>query len=371
MNIGFDARLFQKGQGLGRYVEQLLLQYDKMDLVGHTLTVFLSEEGMVDFVPKNARIKTVLAPFRWYSIQEQLFFPRLLNQHKLDVVHFPHFNVPIWYKKPFIVTIHDLILLKMPRSARLAATTRLSLIYDIKYAAYQYVLRRAVKQAKKIIVPTDYVKRDIISALHCDETKITRIYEAAMDVPACSAVSSNNSIKPYMLYVGNAYPHKNLELLLKVAHSLKKESSDMRIVMVGQEDYFAKELRLRIIREDLQSFIEHRGFVSEEALSELYCNALAYVFPSQEEGFGLPGLEAMSYGLPVIASSASCLPEVYAQAALYASPDDPTAWLEIIKKIRYNSVLRTELQKMGFARVSQFSWAQAAKETLKILTTRP
>ena len=255
----------------------------------------------------------------------------------------------------------------MPRSARLAATTHLPFVYDLKYAAYQYVLKRAVQHARSVIVPSDYVKKDIIARLHCDEKKITRIYEAAMEVKKCTPASAKKNIKPYVLYVGNAYPHKNIQLLLNLARSLKKESSDMNIVLVGQEDYFAQKIRSDIEQEKLGSYITHRGFVSEETLTDLYCNALAYVFPSYEEGFGLPGLEAMSYGLPVIASSASCLPEIYGNAALYASPNEPTAWLEIVKKVRYDTVLQEDMRKKGLARVKQFDWTAGAKETLDIL----
>ncbi|MDP2656372.1 MAG: glycosyltransferase family 1 protein [bacterium] len=370
MNIGFDARLYQKGLGLGRYVQQLLLQYDAIDLGKNTMTVFLSKEGMNEFQPKNTNIVKVVAPYQWYTLHEQIAFPLLLNKSGCDVVHFPHFNVPIFYKKPYVVTIHDLILLKMPRSARLAASTRIPWIYDLKYAGYRFVLHQAVKNAKQIIAPTHYVKNDLLTMLHCIDKKVTCISEAAMDIHVHDSKDVSPVVAgPYVLYVGNAYPHKNLDLLLELGTLLDKESSDLRIIVVGQEDYFAKKFRQKVRSMGLGSRIHHRGFVSDQVLANLYHFALAYVFPSFEEGFGLPGLEAMSYGVPVISSTSSCLPEVYGNAALFASPKDTQVWLEMIKKVRYNSELREDYIQKGFQCVIKYDWRETARETMCILTS--
>ena len=179
MRIGIDARfLGSKGKGLGRYTQKLIENLEKID-PENQYVIFLRQENWSQYEPKSPRFKKVLADFRWYSLAEQMWFPAKIYRERLNLMHFPHFNVPIFYFKPFIVTIHDLILRHFP-------THRSSTLGPIKYwlknIAYRIVIWLAIRRAKKIIVPSNYVKKDILNNFNMDEEKIIITYEGVPQV---------------------------------------------------------------------------------------------------------------------------------------------------------------------------------------------
>ncbi|MBP7811581.1 MAG: glycosyltransferase family 4 protein [Candidatus Moranbacteria bacterium] len=165
-------------------------------------------------------------------------------------------------------------------------------------------------------------------------------------------------IRPYFLYVGNAYPHKNLERLADMA----RRFPEYRFVLVGREDYFYNRLKRNVSSENLC----FTGFLSDEEISVLYRFGTAYVFPSLYEGFGLPPLEAMSYGLPVLSSNRGSLPEVLGDAALYFDPDKPEQLASGLRTMAVESSLRASLQKKGYQRIRLFRWSDMAKRTMAI-----
>ncbi len=364
MKIGIDARFFGPvGKGLGRYVERLIENLEKIDFKNEYI-IFLRKENWDYYTPKFSNFKKVLADYQWYSLIEQIAMPWLIWKQKIGLMHFPHFNIPIFCPTKFVATIHDLILLQFPTPR---ATTLGPFLYKLKYLAYRVVIGLGLKRAKKIITVSECTKKELVNFFKINP-EIT--YEACdgvecgqLKMPKNKNLAKLGITKPYLLYVGNAYPHKNLESLIKV---FSKLNLDCQLVLVGKEDYFYKRIKEEIRETQIGKNIVFTDFVSEAMLADLYRNARLYVFPSFIEGFGLPGLEAMSYGLPVVASNSSCLPEIYGEAAVYFDPRDERDMIEKIKQVFFDEDLRKRLIANGFQQIKKYSWANLAAKTLKI-----
>lgn len=372
MKFGIDARFFgPKAKGLGRYTQKLIEELEKTDKENDYL-IFLRRENFDDYQPYNPNFKKALAPWACYSLAEQLFFPWQLYCHKIDLMHFTHFNAPMFYIKPFVMTIHDLILQRFP-------TVKKSLIGRLKYFfknfGYKLAIRLAVRRAKKIITVSQWVKDDIINSFGVAPDKIKVIYEGAPETVNSKQSTVNSDIvlekykikKPYLLYVGNAYPHKNLVRLAEAFKLLRAvQYPALQLVLVGGEDYFYKKLKKENCDEAGICFgggVIFAGFVPDKELACLYQEAAFYIFPSLCEGFGLPPLEAMAYGTPVAASSATCLPEILGQAALYFNALDIEDMAKKISQALLNESFRRRLVAIGFEQVQKYSWQKMAKET--------
>lgn len=371
MRIGIDARFFGPvGKGLGRYTERLI---ENLERVGgeHEFTVFLRKENFDLYRPASPKFRKVLADFRWYSLAEQLRFPPLLRKERIDLMHFPHFNVPVLTPCPFVVTIHDLILFRYPTRR---ATTLNAATYWLKYAAYRATIALAAWRARAIITVSGCTKRDIVRELKVKPDRVTVTYEAAdgveigqLTIPGTFDPAAKGIAKPYFLYVGNAYPHKNLERLLDVFASLRKDGLDAQLVLVGKMDHFYTRLKAEAERLGLlaEGDVVFYGYAEEAELAELYRRARAYVFPSLLEGFGLPPLEAMRYGTPVAAAGNSCLPEILDDAAVYFDPEDVVDMAKAMRRTFSDDALRATLAEKGKRRVERFSWRECAERTYR------
>lgn len=365
MRIGIDARFFGPvGKGLGRYTAKLI-EHLEGAADDHEFVIFLRRENFDLYHPATPRFRKVLADFPWYGFAEQVRFPSLIRRERLDLMHFPHFNVPLFVPCPFVVTIHDLILLRYPTRR---ATTLNRLTYALKYAAYRLVIRRAVRASRKIIAVSECTKEDVLRHFRVPPDKIAVTYEAAgPPAPASSAVRpSLPDGPPYFLYVGNAYPHKNLERLIAAFARLKREGLAARLVLVGREDYFYGRLKREAEERGEADGVVFRGFAADAELPALYRGARAYVFPSLLEGFGLPPLEAMREGTPVAAARGSCLPEILGDAAAWFDPEDADDMARVMRRVFEDEPLRAELSRRGLERVQRFSWKTCAEETRRV-----
>ncbi|MDD5291455.1 MAG: glycosyltransferase family 1 protein [Patescibacteria group bacterium] len=371
--IGIDARFYGPiGKGLGRYTKEVVDRVVVLDKENEYI-VFLSKENFDEFIPNNPKVKKVLADVHWYTLAEQIIMPYLIWQARLDLMHFPHFNVPILTPVKFVVTIHDLILTKFPT---IRATTLSPLFYKLKNRIYRIVIWLAVRRARAVIAVSQFTKDDIARQFKIKPGKVVVTYEGVSGLlnKKLSDFSHDketflgyNIGSPFLLYVGNAYPHKNLEGLVKVFSVIHGKRPDLSLVLVGRQDYFYKRVE-EFSRKywDKESPVIFPGFVPDENLKILYSQALAYVFPSFYEGFGLPPLEAMACGCPVISSNKSSLPEILGQAAIYFNPEDEGEMIKQIEKIIEDKNLRQELVKKGYEQVKKYSWEKCAKETLGV-----
>ena len=371
MRIGIDARFYGPStKGLGRYSEKLIQYLQELDQKNEYI-IFLRKENWSDFSPKNRNFKKVLADFRWYSLAEQILMPLCLKKQRLDLMHFPHFNVPLFYRGKFMVTIHDLILTHFPTER---ASTLGPLLYRLKHQAYKKVIRHAVEKSVKIITVSQFSKKQILEDFPVSPDKIAVTYEATSDFKHTPAeiderqfLAKHRLKYPFLLYVGNAYPHKNLEKLVSAIKSLTTdENFDLSLVLVGKFDYFYRRLQNLVNQLKLNERVFFLGYVDDEELKFLYQKAKAYIFPSLAEGFGLPPLEAMAQGLPVAASRHSCLPEVLGEAAYYFDPTDEQSLKEAIKKLVGDETLRESLRQKGFAQVKKYAWPKLASKTLAV-----
>ena len=360
MKIGIDARLYgTKHRGLGRYVQKLVDGVVKAD-TKNQYVLFFTKDNIKEFKTQNSKVKTVEVNARWYSLKEQSVVPKIIKKEKLDLMHFPHFNVPFSFNDRYIVTIHDLIIDHFPDSR---ATNLPKWQYKIKLSAYKKILSHAVKKAEKIIVPSKFVKTDLMSLYQVSEEKIEVTYEGYFleDDHESVDIKRFQINKPYLLYVGAAYPHKNLERLINVFNTINK-SDKYQLVFVGKVDKFYQKLKDAVKNKD----IIFTGFVSEGELKSLYQNALINVFPSLYEGFGLPPIEAQAHRLPVVSSNRSSMPEVLSDSVIYFNPEDESDMVNKITKVLNNDKIRQDLIKKGLENIKKFSWDKMVDETIKL-----
>ena len=321
MRIGIDCRLWNE-TGVGRYIRNLVTNLVQIDNQ-NDYVLFMRTEDAIKFKVKSLKLKVRVVNTRWHTLEEQIKFPQILNKENLDLVHFPYFSVPIFYNRPFVVTIHDLIINHFPTGR---ASTLPNPIYRLKLLAYKFILEKTAQKAKKIIAVSNATKKEIVDHLNVDSSKVVVTYEGVDSAMQNSKVKSENSklqlkSQKYFLYVGNAYPHKNLERLIQAFASLISHFSSLNLVLVGKEDYFYKRLKKKVEQMSLSKNVIFMQNVTDEELSGLYQNALALVLPSLMEGFGLTALEAMANKCLVLASDIPSLREVCGDAAIYFDPN--------------------------------------------------
>lgn len=365
--IAIDARFYgTKQKGLGRYCQKLIENLEKQDDGQVEYFILLTKQNFNEYQPTKNNFHKLLADYHWYSFAEQVFFPRFLKKHKFDLVHFCHFNVPVFYGDNFVVTIHDLILFHFPTPRN---TTLNKYFYFLKLWAYRMTITRAAKKALRVIAVSEFTKKDILKNFKdISEEKISVTLEGCDDKCNIShqgdkAVLGKYGIKaPYLLYVGNAYPHKNLERLCRAFESVGKKETNLNLVLVGGNDFFYKGLKNYVRNGKIERVI-FSGHVPDCDLDIIYKNARLYVFPSLYEGFGLPPLEALSKGTPVASSGRTSMPEVLGSAAVYFDPENVESMAEAITKIINDEKLSDDLTNLGRQRVRMFSWEKMAKDT--------
>lgn len=355
MKIVIDARMYNES-GIGRYIRNLISELQILDHENEYFILLLQKDLHGSNFQKN--FNKICADFKWYGISEQIKLPKILNEIKPDLVHFPHFNAPIFYQGKFVVTIHDLI---HQHFSMQRATTHGSLVYKIKQFGYKKVFKNAIKKSQKILVPSDYVKKQLINDYQINSDKIV-ITPEAVDSNLSQIKTVKKTGPPYIFYVGNAHPHKNVEGLIKAYLELKKKYRTLKLVLAGGEHYFWQKIQ----REFPDKDIIYTGHISDEELVGLYKNAACFVMPSFEEGFGIPILEAFALSCPVVSSNAGSLPEVGGPAALYFDPASPHDMTQKISQVLDDEKLRQDLIKKGLKRVNLFSWKKLAEQTLEV-----
>ena len=363
MHIVLDARMMGAGntRGIGRYIQETVRAVLEVnDALRYTLVVrHLSDSVFVG----HPRVEHITADIPWYSVSEQLHMAGILEGLQADLIHIPHWNVPLLLKKPFVITIHDLLLLRQPLSAKIS--TKNFFIRWTKYSAFRFVIRQAVKRAQKIFVPTRFVAHEVEQLTGVPLSKICVTKEGVTNFPAVdrSLVPS----QPFLLYVGSAYPHKRLDILLKAWQELSARHLDYKLVIAGEIDIFMKRIQRQAIQARNGDRIVFTGKVTDAELRGLYESATLFVFPSSHEGFGLPPLEALSLGCPVVASDIESLKEVLPLSGVEwfreGSEHDMIQALE-----RGLSNLAATKQQLSHIRTdicAQHDWRDGAKEVMK------
>jgi glycosyltransferase involved in cell wall biosynthesis len=362
MRIGIDAR--NDGTGVGRYTFSLLRELASLDRENEYV-LFLRRQRYAAFVPPAANFRAVLADIPWFTLREQLLLPRLIARERLDLVHYPNVTVPLLATTPFVVTVHDLNYLD--RSAVFSSGGGVGRVREaLLRAGYRLELAKA-RRARRLIAVSEHTRDAVVRSLHVDPARVAVTYEAADPagrVDPDPAILERHALDvPFFLYVGSAYPYKNLARLID---GFARTGGDRRLVLAGDHEQFGAALRERATALELGVRVVFPGPVSDAELAALYDAALAYVFVSRSEGFGLPGLEAMRAGVPVVAANAGSLPEIYGDAARYCDPIDTDSIASALTDVAGNEELRTRLVALGRLRVGEFSWARTAEQTLAV-----
>lgn len=366
MRIGFDFRMGGSiNAGLGRYSFELLSAVITEE-PNNEYFVFYNKfnNNPADLSAlKKLGATLVETNVRHYSFGEQIQLPRILNSYNLDLMHFPNFNAPLLYKKPFVVTIHDMVHHKISGHKK----SRI-----LKFYAYQYLIQKIAERVKVILTVTEAAKSEIVKYLNIPAEKIVVTYEAPATQEAAPANVDKVKEKflltrPYFLFVGTLERKKNLPMLAKAFDLfLTKYKFDMDLVIAGKIDSHYPEIKDQILDISHRNRLVLTGFVEEKDQVALYQGAYAFITPSLHEGFGLPGLEAMRYGLPVLASNTAVFNEVYDNGAIYFDPLNPEDIAEHMQLVAQDTQFHAQMQQKSVARVAFFDWKETAKQTLVV-----
>ena len=358
MRIGIDARKL-RDYGIGTYVRNLLRQLARQDTTNEY--VVLCREQDCDTIEEfGPRFRSVVQNAGPYSIKEQFAVPMDLRREAVDLFHAPHYVLPPLTPCQSVVTIHDCIHLRFPQY----------LPSTLGHAYAWAQMWTATHRAARVITVSEASKRDILRYFRLPERKIDVIYNAIddrfwgqPDADEISRVRERYRLNdPFVLYAGNIKPHKNLERLIEAFHLMRQDTphlANVQLLIIGDEISKYATLRRAVHRHKLHKHVRFFGFVSDQTLAALYRLADVFVFPSLYEGFGLPPLEAMASGTPVITSNVSSLPEVVGDAALMIDPYDPAAIADAMQRVLETPALREELQRKGLARAREFSWERS------------
>ena len=363
MKIVIDARLYgPENTGIGRYTTNLLAELQKIDRDNNYLVLLRRDYYEKLKLAENWR--KVMADFPHYSLKEQLVLPKLLRSLNPDLVHFPHFNTPFFYKGNFVVTIHDMV---MHKKKGKGATTLPAWKYGVKRLGYRAVFGKSVARARKIIVPSHFIKKELLGYFEgLPEDRVTVAHEGVD-----KNISGRNAPLPtgeYFVYVGNAYPHKNIWRAIEAIRLLNtKSKKEVKLALIGARDVFARRIEKMIKGAELEDTVLYLGYVTDEELGGWLANSAGFVFPSLYEGFGLPGLEAMAAGTVVLASDIPVFKEVYKKHAVYFNPFNFEAMELAMEEVLDMSVAkRKKIVKENRIFAKRYSWAEMAKITLEV-----
>lgn len=369
MKILIDARLYGlEHAGLGRYTMNLV--NNLLDLDKENEYILLLRKSYFNALPDQKNLQKILCDVQHYTLKEQIQIRRTIKSVNPDVIHFPHFNVPLGFKQKYVVTIHDMLMHKFKGKN----TTNLPrLLYFPKRFAYNLVFNSAVTNAFKIIVPSNYVKSDLCRYYNLDLKKVDVTYEG-VSVKNVRRTNDNEILtkykidKPFFVYTGNAYPHKNLSRAVEALVRLNSELKDpVSLVICSSRNLFTSRLQELVKTLNAEEYVKLLGFVPDEEVEVLYRKSLAFVYPSLEEGFGLPGLEAISCGTIALLSDIPVFREVYKEHGLYFNPYDFTSLFEQMKVVLQMDLdKRKKMVLEGKAYVKIYSWKKMVEQTLEI-----
>ncbi|OGC69529.1 hypothetical protein A2415_05250 [candidate division WWE3 bacterium RIFOXYC1_FULL_39_7] len=371
MKILIDARLYGlENAGIGRYVMSLVQEIYKLDQKNDYVIVLNGK--YFNELKFGEKWKKVMFSGKHYGFSEQLKLPRLIDAEKPDLVHFPHFNVPIRYKGKYVVTIHDML---MHKQKGVEATTLPRVVYYTKRLGYRKVFSNAIRRSEKVIVPTKYVQNEVCRYYKLQREKVIVTYEGVDKNIWAHAGTEKTVLRKYGLvgkyfvYAGNAYPHKNLARAIEAVTFLNKRLNDENVVLaIATSRGVFQERLVRIVDNlDARKYVKLLGFVPDDELGNIYAQSLGFVFPTLSEGFGLPGLEAMSAGTLALVSEIPVLKEVYRDHAIYFNPHDFSSIERTMKNVmEMDPKKRRKMIIEGKKLVERYSWEKMARETLAV-----
>lgn len=354
--IVIDAR--ESGTSTGRYIDKLVENLH--NLKPNYKVTLIAKKKRVEFLEKVAPSFTVVPTrVKEFTFAEQIELLRQIRKQQADLVFFPAAQQPLLYLGKVVTTIQDLTTVRFRNPAKNW------LVFTIKRGVYIWLNKIVGRKSAHLITPTEFVKDDFARFAHVNSRKITVTHESADKISDKPEPIEELVDKQFIMYVGRPTPHKNLGRLIDAFEVLRQSHPHLRLVLTGKKDVLYYQHEKNVKTRGIKNVI-FTDFVSEGQLRWLYENTAAYVFPSLSEGFGLPGLEAMVHGAPVVSSDATCLPEVYQDAALYFDPLDTEDMAAKIEEMISNEKLRQKYVTRGYKVAKQYSWERMARQTLEV-----
>jgi glycosyltransferase involved in cell wall biosynthesis len=369
LHIVFDARRI-RDFGIGTYIRSLIHALSGVDQENHyTLVSAAGDERTLAGLPENFR--TALYPRTDSDVIDHLAFPMFLRSLSPDLVHIPLNRIPLLMIRPYVLTVHDManLLFEQEKSS-------------FRMQLRRFRFRRGLQRASRIIAVSEATKRDVERLMGVPPQRIRRVYNAPdpgflergpADAGEQLRIMERYQINyPYLLYAGNIRRHKNVPRLVEAFAVTREQLSthpvfkDLRLVIIGDTISQYPAVRQAVIRSRVEDVVRFLGFVPFDTLRCFYQFAAAFVFPSRYEGFGLPPLEAMACGTPVVASNVSSLPEVVGDAAVLVNPENVFDIARGIRDVLTDDELRSALVCRGRAQAARFSWEQTARQVLEI-----
>jgi glycosyltransferase involved in cell wall biosynthesis len=365
--------------GIGTYIRSLLHALAALNQADDFTLVALPEERRT-FEGLGPNFHTTVYPKTDSYYLNHVAFPLFLSRLKPDLVHIPLNQVPLFMVQPYVVTIHDM--------ANLLFDTGPGVRMDIR----RFLLRRGLLRARRIIAVSEATRRDVRDALGIPEYRIRLVYNApdpeffrhARPADARVAGPKREELErarileryqihyPFLLYAGNIRPQKNIPRLVEAFAVVREQLSrhsvyrDLHLIIIGDEISRYPSVRRAVIQTRMEKMVRFLGFVPFDTLRIFFESAALFVFPSLYEGFGLPPLEAMASGTPVVTSNVSSLPEVVGDAALLVNPENVFEIARGIKDVLLDDDLRSQLIAKGKAQAARFSWERTAREVLEV-----
>ncbi len=355
----------ESGTTTGRYVDKLVeylhtIQPEEAPDV--TFTV-LAKPHRLEYLQTIAPNFTIVSTsHKEFTFAEQWPFKRQIDALKPDLVHFPMVQQPVLYKQsPVVTTMQDLTTIRFRNPAKNP------IVFKLKQQVYKAVNKYVARKSAALLTPSEFVKHDIINYTGVPADKITVTLESSDAIRDTAEPYKPLIDKQFIMYVGRPLPHKNLLRLIEAFKLVQQLFPDLRLVLVGKKDILYQRIEQQVKDEHITNIV-FTDFVSEGQLRWMYENCAAYTFPSLSEGFGLPVLEAMRHGAPVVSSDATCSPEIYGDAALYFDPLNPVDMSNKIATMLSAEKLRQDFVRRGHAQANLYSWERMARQTLAVYT---
>jgi len=362
MKIAFDLRRI-KNPGIGRYMK-CLVEAVVESAPEHDYLLILPPGEEEAVVCTGTNVEKITPSLKYYSLREQVDLPRILRRKKIDLLHSPHFNIPLIRVCPTVVTIHDVIYL----------ACREDLPSFVGRMYYRAMMAAAVRRADRIITDSEYSKRDIQRFFKAEDDRLDVIYPGVDQsirknvdsVKLCEVKSRLGIVSPYLIYTGIYKLRKNHAGLLRAFKTFVDRGGDAQLVIAGPMEDGSEMLRRLAQDLGVADRVVFTGFVEDGDLPALYSGASVYACPSLYEGFGFTVLEAMACGVPVVCSRETSLPEVAGSAALYADARNPQEFGNALYQVFRDQALRAMLVNKGTNNLQRFQWKHAAEQTLAV-----
>ncbi len=372
MKVAIDARwIFSKISGIGSYTRELIGALAALDSTVEMVLLFDDEAVAAQTVSSTemsrcSRIESCIFPHSVFSLKSQLVLPSLLKKQGVDVYHAPNYMIP--YRAfpknrkgscACVVTLHDLIPLLFPHYTPRAMKTRF-------FPVFKRVMKETVERADAVITPSNSSLHDVVSefGLRRDDPRLFAVPEGVN--PVYSPLPLEEKSRHTFLYVGRFDPYKNVETLLAAFAQVVQSEPGTELMLIGEEDSRYPEARRRAVSLGIEHAVQWRGYVTKEELIQAYRAASVLVLPSLYEGFGLPILEAMASGTPVICGRNSSQIEVGGGAARLVDVGDPAALSSAMLDLLRNESQYTDMRQKGLEHAAAYRWSHTARKTMDI-----